>query len=284
MVGDEGDRDDQDLLDALFRQRGQVVDGGRLEPFHRADLALVAERPRLVFRQPLQHALDCLFDLALVWVAPPDEALRHPVRAEKYVNLFRFFEASQGLADGAGQRVEVLGVFRIAVDLGERHGAVHALAQVVEGRLGRRRAPLRIEGHADELLAAVGARLFDRVLDVRPPRRERDVALVTWPQLFLEPPPLRLGERPDRRPSPDLRIQLPRVRRPPSRHPPGKPPPQKSPQKRNPDQKRIEEEIHQVRLNRLQRIRPAKIEQQDARVRRNTSRLDRNWGHPGGTL
>src|SRR5205085_9798381 len=97
----------------------------------------------------------------------------------------------------------------------------------------------------------------------------------TGPELFLEPAALGLGERENWRPAADLTVQLACVRRPPPRRPAREPAPGRAPQ-RQADEERIGEEIDQVRLDGLERIGPAQVQQEDAGVRRRGARPERN--------
>ena len=141
VVGDEGHRNHEDLAHSPRGKLRDVIGRGPRQPLHRADLALVAERPLLAGRQPLHHAGDGGVDLALVGIAAPDHADRDAVRAEQHVDLRRIGKTPQTLLYGAGQRIEVLRVLRIAVDFHQRQQPRVGAPEVEERGLGRRRAP-----------------------------------------------------------------------------------------------------------------------------------------------
>src|SRR5205823_13021143 len=102
---------------------------------------------------------------------------------------------------------------------------------------------------------------LDRFADVRGPGAEGDVAAVSLAQLGLEHLRLLAGDRLDRAAPADLRVELADVRSALARYPAGKLAAQPAAQ-RQPDEERVAEEVHQERLDRLQRVRAAQIEQE----------------------
>src|SRR5205823_3169360 len=242
-IGDERHRNDEHLPHSVPRQVGNVIDGCRLQPLHRTDLALVAERPLLPRRQPPDDAGDGCVDLALVGIPAADQADRHAVGAEEDVHARRVGKAPQRDLHRAGQRVEVAGVLGISIDGRYGHRSGDCLAQIEEGGLRRRGAPLRIQRYADEPGAPIGARPRHRVADVRRPRGEGDVAAEPRTELLLELPGLRFRQWKDRRAAADLGVELSRVWRAAAGDCAREPAAQRSLEQRDADEERIAEEV-----------------------------------------
>ena len=112
MLGDETDRDDQNIADPLFAERRDHIACKRLEPFHRTNFALKRQLVWIPAFDPIHDQLHGFLGLFQIRVTFANVTFGNAMGAEENVHLAGIGEVSKLAPDGVRKRFNVSRLIR----------------------------------------------------------------------------------------------------------------------------------------------------------------------------
>jgi len=275
MIGDERERDHQHVAYAFLAEFAEDLVGAGSNPLHRPGARLEREELSIREIEPLEHAEPRGVDVLDVRIAFVDESLRQPVGAEKQhcPCAARFRDAVPRIAHCRGERIEVERIVGVVLNVGDLKTCIfpvrarkHTL-EFIPGRPGRCFGPMGKQRQRDDSCDPRCGNRLECVVSRRPGVAHRDEHAISRIgarkiQTILERTRLLARNSQLRRTASDPPVIVPHGGTAHLSDHPGNPWLQRrAAWKLN--NLPVGKEIDEKRLNRLEIIRSAKVEQED---------------------